>query len=81
MATVGAYEAKTHLPELLKRVESGEHITITRHGHAVAELVPPGAAPVRDVRGVVEEIKRFRTGHALGQDLTIRQLIDEGRSR
>jgi prevent-host-death family protein len=81
MATVGAYEAKTHLPELLKRVESGEHITITRHGHVVAKLVPPGAASVRDVRGVVEGIKRFRSSHALGQDLTIRQLIDEGRSR
>ena len=36
MTSVGAYEAKTHLPELLKRVERGEHITITRHGHAVA---------------------------------------------
>ena len=81
MATVGAYEAKTHLPELLKRVEGGEHITITRHGHVVAELVPPGEASVRDVHAVVEEIKRFRSSHALGQDLTIRQLIDEGRSR
>ena len=40
MATIGAYEAKTHLPELLKRVESGEHITIARHGTPVAVLVP-----------------------------------------
>jgi prevent-host-death family protein len=81
MATVGAYEAKTHLPELLKRVENGESITITRHGHPVAQLVPPGAAPARDARQVIDEIKRFRKGHTLGSDLTIRQLIDEGRSR
>jgi prevent-host-death family protein len=80
MDTVGAYEAKTHLPELLKRVENGERITITRHGHPVAELGPPGAAS-RDVRAVVEEIRRFRDGHTLGPDLTIRQLIDEGRTR
>ena len=81
MTTVGAYEAKTHLPELLKRVENGERITITRHGHAVAELVPAGAASGRDVRAVVGEIKAFRKGHSLGADLTIRQLIDEGRTR
>ncbi|MEI6450770.1 MAG: type II toxin-antitoxin system prevent-host-death family antitoxin [Actinomycetes bacterium] len=81
MATVGAYEAKTHLPELLRRVENGERITITRHGHAVAELVPAGCAAGRDVRAVVEEIKAFRKGHSLGADLTIRQLIDEGRRR
>ncbi len=81
MATVGAYEAKTHLPELLKRVEHGESITITRHGHPVAQLVPPGAAFARDAREVIDDIKRFREGHTLGPDLTIRQLIDEGRAR
>jgi len=79
MTSVGAYEAKTHLPELLRRVENGERITITRHGHPVAELVPPEAPPKRDVREVIEDIKRFREGHTLGPDLTIRQLIDEGR--
>jgi prevent-host-death family protein len=79
MTSVGAYEAKTHLPELLKRVESGERITITRHGHPVAELVPPGAAAQRDVREVIKEIKELRKGNVLGDDLTIRQLIDEGR--
>ena len=79
MTTVGAYEAKTHLPELLKRVENGERITITRHGHPVAELVPPGMTPRREVRDVIEDIKRFREGHTLGPGLTIQQLIDEGR--
>jgi hypothetical protein len=44
-------------------------------------LVPPGAASARDARDVVEEIKMFRTGHALGPKLTIRQLIDEGLTR
>ena len=31
METVGAYEAKTHLPKLLERVLKGERISITRH--------------------------------------------------
>ena len=40
MDTVGAYEAKTHLPELLDRVARGERIIITRHGTPVAVLQP-----------------------------------------
>ena len=38
--SIGAFEAKTHLSELLNRVEQGEHITITKHGRPVARLVP-----------------------------------------
>ncbi len=40
MNSVGAYEAKTHLPRLLDRVVRGESLTITRHGRPVARLVP-----------------------------------------
>ena len=40
MSQVGVYEAKTHLPRLLEKVERGERITITRHGRSVAVLQP-----------------------------------------
>ena len=40
MESIGAYEAKTHLPRLLERVMRGESLTITRHGRPVARLVP-----------------------------------------
>ncbi len=40
MDSVGAYEAKTHLPRLLRRVMEGESVTITKHGRPVARLVP-----------------------------------------
>ena len=40
MQTIGAYEAKTHLPRLFERVARGETLTITRHGQPVARLVP-----------------------------------------
>ncbi len=39
--SVGAYQAKTHLPQLLDRVEGGETITITRHGKPVANFWDP----------------------------------------
>jgi len=40
MNTIGAFDAKTHLSQLLDRVEQGEIIEITRRGHPVARLVP-----------------------------------------
>ena len=43
METVGAFEAKTHLAELLDRVSRGETIIITRHGVPAARLVPIAA--------------------------------------
>ena len=78
MPKVGSYQAKTHLPQLLKRVARGERITITRHGTPVAMLVPFEAKPKRDVRAIIEEMKAFRKGRKLG-NVTIRNLIEEGR--
>ncbi len=40
MNEVTATEAKAHLADLLRTVEHGETIAITRHGKAVAHLVP-----------------------------------------
>jgi prevent-host-death family protein len=37
---IGAYEAKTKLPELLRKVQVGQRFTITNRGKAVADLVP-----------------------------------------
>lgn len=44
---VGAYEAKTHLAELLDRVEQGETVRITRRGKLIAELGPPKTSEER----------------------------------
>jgi prevent-host-death family protein len=80
MSEVGAYEAKTHLPALLRRVERGERITITRHGVAVAELVPPSSRGSLTAAAAIDELHRFGDGRTLGPDLTLRDLIDSGRT-
>jgi len=79
METVGAYEAKTHLSQLLDRVARGEEIQITRNGRPVARLVPEPAEEAADVRSLIAEIKEFRKGRKLGDGVTIRDLIEEGR--
>ena len=40
MPTVNIHDAKSHLSQLLARVENGETITIARAGKPVADLVP-----------------------------------------
>jgi prevent-host-death family protein len=80
MEFVGSFEAKTHLAQLLERVAQGEEFTITKHGKPVARLVPAvPAKPKPDVRQVIEELKVFRKGNTLGEGLTVRDLIEEGR--
>jgi prevent-host-death family protein len=78
MATVGSYEAKTRLPELLRRTAKGEHITITKHGVSVAVLMPAGSNKKRDVLTLIQEIRKSRKGRTLG-GLNLREMIDEGR--
>lgn len=78
MREIGAYEAKTHLPKLLGRVEKGERFVITRHGRAVAELIPVSRRSPDKIRKAIEDLKRFQKTHSLG-DLSVRDLIKEGR--
>lgn len=77
MKTVGAYEAKTHLPKLLDEVEAGASVTITKHGRPVARLVP--AAPrLSDTAGVVAALRLARRGTTRG-GTSVRDMISEGR--
>lgn len=80
MREFGRFEAKNKLAEPLDAVEQGEEIMITRRGKPIARLVRPDAR--KDATKAVEAAKRvmrIREGITLGQDVTIRQLIDDGR--
>jgi len=65
MDSIGAYEAKTHLPRLLNRIARGESFTITRHGRPVARLVPveedARARARRAARRIVERRQRLKS--------------------
>ncbi|MFT4216610.1 MAG: type II toxin-antitoxin system prevent-host-death family antitoxin [Micropruina sp.] len=74
---IGAYEAKTHLPRLLDEVARGESITITKHGRAVARLVPVAPEAERP-EAVIAALRAARVGVRRGDD-SIRAMIDEGR--
>jgi len=78
MSPVGAYQAKTHLPELLNRVEKGERIVITRRGVPVAVLVPVDVQRAQEAGAVVDELLQFRRGRGLRGERVV-DLIRQGR--
>jgi prevent-host-death family protein len=78
MSEIGAYEAKTHLPKLLERVQNGESFVITRHGRPVAQLIPIARHDPDKVRKAIEGLKQFARQHSL-KGLRLKDLIAEGR--
>ena len=82
MATrIGAYEAKTKLPELLRRVEAGERFTITNRGQPVAELRPVSLGAdvrVHRQRDGVDGRRHLPKVQGISSRI-VRSLIDEGR--
>lgn len=76
---IGAYEARTHLSQLLDEVAAGRHFTITKHGVPVAVLAPPGPGLRTESRqDTLVALREFRRGVSLGP-LELRALIEEGR--
>ncbi|HEX7450579.1 MAG TPA: type II toxin-antitoxin system prevent-host-death family antitoxin [Pirellulales bacterium] len=77
--TVGSYDAKTRFSELIEQVESGDEITITRHGRPVARLIPiKKKHTAAERREAIDRIKQLRKGLTL-KGLKIADLIREGR--
>jgi prevent-host-death family protein len=79
MESIGLFDAKTHLSELVARAERGEEVIITRHNKPVARLVPMGSVtPDADERtAAVAALLQAAAGRQLGMDW--RALRDEGR--
>lgn len=78
MKTIGAFEAKNRLSELLEAAEHGEEVMITKHGRPVAKLVPVEKFDRARAREAAEWLMEFRKKHPL-RGVKIKDLINEGR--
>lgn len=78
MRSIGAYEAKTHLPRLLEDVRNGQGYLITKHGQPVARLLPVNDEAPSLRRKAISKLIEARSRHRL-DGLKLRDLIDEGR--
>ena len=74
---IGSYDAKTKLPEILRRVERGEAFTITNRGKPIADLIPSRAGNKLKTEAAINNILRAKK-HKVSDD-EIRDLKAEGR--
>jgi len=78
MRSVGLFEAKQKLSELVQRASEGEKIGITRRGK-LAAIIAPAPAKV-DLKQVFADIERIRKrAKPLPKGMTVKDLIEEGR--
>ena len=77
--TVSAFDAKTHLSQLLVKVQKGSRITITKHNVAVAMLVPAYPRSNQRTEDIIEDLLILRKRLHPGQDVVIEDLKTEGR--
>jgi prevent-host-death family protein len=77
MRTVGLFEAKQKLSEIVERAAEGERIGITRRGKLAAILGP--ARPSADLHQIFNEIEQIRKGVKRPKGFSVKRLIQEGR--
>jgi prevent-host-death family protein len=79
---IGAFEAKTRLSEILRKVDQGERFTITVRGRAVADVVPTRAPRVgpspEEVEAAYQRLRHPKI-EGVSHEL-IRAWIEEGRA-
>jgi prevent-host-death family protein len=77
MRTLGLFEAKQKLSELVERASAGEKIGITRRGKLAAVLVP--ARPQKSLKEIFDDIEEIRKRVDRSKPFSVKELIEEGR--
>lgn len=79
MPTVGIFEAKARLSEIVRLVEAGESFTITHRGRPVADLVPSQSRDRRRAAEAVRQLLAMPKITGVSAE-TVREWIEEGRA-
>ncbi len=75
---IGAFDAKTKLSEILRKVDQGECFTITVRGRAVADVVPTRARNQRAIDEAVQQLLAMPKISGVSAE-TIKEWIEDGR--
>ena len=60
MLQVQTTEAKAKFAQILRTVEQGETVVITRHGKKIARIIPDEDAEIAERKAAVERLKELR---------------------
>jgi len=78
MRTLGLFEAKQKLSEIVERASGGERIGITRRGKLAALVVP--AQPETSLEEIFHDIEQIRQRTKRQKKISVKDLIDKGRA-
>ena len=79
LQSIGSYETKTHLADLLRRVRGGHGFTITQRGEPVADLVPAGTSARRAGTLAAARMQALMHEAPPLETLDIKTLVESGR--
>jgi len=79
LTEIGAYEAKTRLPEFLRKVRAGTAFRITQRGEPVADLIPAGTSQRRAAAEAARRMRSLMEGRQPSPGVDLKALIEEGR--
>ena len=74
MESIGIYEAKSKLSELVEKAEAGQEVIITRRGRPVVKLVRAKPEPPVDRAALFKEIRAFAKSNKLRRKVSLREL-------
>ncbi len=77
LKSVGSYDAKTKLPELLREVAAGHSFTITKRGKAIADLIPSKENSRSKAKVAIANIKKMKKIKI--NDATLKSMKEAGR--
>ena len=66
---IGSYDAKTKLPEILRKVEAGQAFTITNRGKPVADLIPSRSGGQLKTEAAIKNILKAKKHRVSVADL------------
>jgi prevent-host-death family protein len=75
--TIGTFDAKTHLSEMLDEIQKGKDYIITKRGMPIAKLIPYSEGK-KTRQEITLELKAIRK-RTMGKPFNIRKAIEEGR--
>ncbi|WP_257266750.1 type II toxin-antitoxin system Phd/YefM family antitoxin [Endozoicomonas sp. ONNA2] len=74
---IGSYDAKTKLPEILRRVEAGESFTITNRGKPIADLIPSKAKSRLKAQSAIKNLLKAKK--PVVSESELKELRERGR--
>ncbi len=88
MKVIGIRDLKAHLSEILKLVEAGEVVKITRRGRSIARIEPMPPTPLnrkptqQEIAEAIESVDRMAAeiGKYATPGVTVEQIINDIRS-